>query len=61
VQQDFALANQAVLKLTVARWFTSDHTSFEGVGIEPDVKVEVPDDAGHQLLIDRALEWLEER
>ncbi|MDP8959681.1 MAG: S41 family peptidase [Actinomycetota bacterium] len=61
VQQDFALANQAVLKLTVARWFTSNHTSFEGVGIEPDVKVEVPDGAGGQLLIDRALEWLEER
>lgn len=33
------------LKLTVARYFSKSHTDYHGVGIEPDIKVELSEEA----------------
>jgi carboxyl-terminal processing protease len=33
------------LKLTVARYFSKSHTDYHGIGIEPDISVELSDEA----------------
>lgn len=46
VQGVYPLADGSALKLTNARYFTPDDVCIHGTGIEPDVTVELPEDAG---------------
>jgi len=41
VQQRFSLSNGGALKLTIARWVTPDGLDFGGVGVTPDVQLDV--------------------
>lgn len=41
VQQRFSLSNEGALKLTIARWLTPGGHDFGGVGVSPDVEIEV--------------------
>lgn len=41
VQQRFGLSNDGALKLTIARWLTPDGQDFGGVGVAPDIEMEV--------------------
>jgi carboxyl-terminal processing protease len=54
VQQQFNLPSGGAVKVTTARWVTPGGLDFGKDGIEPDVVVEYPDDAG----LDFLLEWL---
>jgi carboxyl-terminal processing protease len=60
VQQWIELADTGALKLTIARWLTPDKHWINGVGIAPDVAVEVPSDtpADSDPVLDRAVEIL---
>jgi len=41
VQQRFSLSNEGALKLTIARWLTPEGHDFGGVGVSPDVEIDV--------------------
>jgi len=56
VQQQFNLSNGGALKLTVARWVTPNGYSYGGVGLTPDIRVEIPSDADSDYLLNKALE-----
>lgn len=60
VQQINTLSDGAELRVTIARWFTPNDNSIDGVGITPDIEVETPDTLGGpddgQLM--RAIEYL---
>lgn len=45
VQSVYRLDNNTAVKITVAKYYTPSGVSIHNVGIEPDVKVELPDDA----------------
>ena len=45
VQTLFPLGNSGAIKLTFAKYLTPNDRSINGVGIEPDVKVELPEGA----------------
>ncbi len=62
VQQWIELPDTGALKLTIARWLTPDKHWIHGVGVEPDVAVELPEDlpAGADPVRDRAIEILGE-
>jgi carboxyl-terminal processing protease len=46
VQVDYRLSDGGDLHLTVQHWFLPDGRSIDGVGLTPDVAVELPDKAG---------------
>lgn len=56
VQQQFNLSNGGALKLTVARWVTPDGHDYGGVGLTPDVLVQIPTDASSDYLLNKALD-----
>ncbi len=56
VQQQYDLSNGGAIKLTVARWVTPDGHDYGGVGLTPDVEVEIPTDAPSDYLLNKALE-----
>lgn len=56
VQRRFGLSNGGALKLTIARWETPGGHDFGGVGIIPDVEVDLPADLSAAELVDRAVE-----
>lgn len=60
VQVWHELSNGAGLRLTTDRWFTPDHNSVEGSGIEPDVVVAAPAEPrpGSDPQLERALQIL---
>ncbi len=58
VQQQFNLDNGGALKLTIARWVTAAGTDLGGRGVQPDIAVDIPASAGHDYLLERALELL---
>jgi carboxyl-terminal processing protease len=58
VQRIWGLPDGGGLKLTTARWVTPNGVDYGLVGIEPDVPVDIPDDATSEFLIDAALDYL---
>lgn len=56
VQQQFDLGNGGALKMTVARWVTPEGHDYGGVGLTPDVEVEIPANAPTDYLLNKALE-----
>jgi carboxyl-terminal processing protease len=50
VQQRFDLSNGGALKLTIARWLTPGGHDFGGVGVTPDVELELEDLEGQGLV-----------
>lgn len=55
VQQTFNLANGGALRLTVGRWVTPGGLDFGGVGVTPDVAVEIDPALTAEALVDLAL------
>ncbi len=50
VQQRFSLSNGGALKLTIARWLTPNGQDFGGIGVEPDIRLEVDGLSVEQLV-----------
>ena len=44
VQLPHTLSNGGIMRITMARWFTPNDRSIDGVGLQPDVQVEAPED-----------------
>ena len=58
VQELINLPNNASLKVTIARWLTPNGTEINGNGLEPDIKVEIPEkpQEGKDYYLDKAVE-----
>lgn len=53
IQQLLTLINGAGLKVTVEEYYTPNRTKINGVGIEPNEKVELPETVSNHLLVQR--------
>lgn len=53
IQQLLTLKNGAGLKVTVEEYYTPNRTKINGVGIEPNEKVELPETVSNHLLVQR--------
>ncbi len=63
VQLVFDLTDGSSIHVTSARWLTPNHTQLDGDGIEPDILVEITQEAidnGRDEVLERALELLSE-
>lgn len=49
------------IKLTIAKYLTPNDRSINGIGIEPDIKVEMPKDAKSDIQLDKAIEFVKEK
>ena len=58
VQSVYRLDNNTAVKITVAKYYTPSGVSIHNVGIEPDVKVELPEDAKVDVQLKAAEEYL---
>jgi carboxyl-terminal processing protease len=61
VQLPHTLSDGSELRVTIARWFTPKGREIQGIGILPDIEVEMtPEDleAGHDPQLERAVEYL---
>ncbi len=61
VQLPNNLSNGAMMRVTIARWYTPKDRTIDGVGLTPDVEVKISDaerDAGSDPQLDAALEFL---
>jgi carboxyl-terminal processing protease len=61
VQLPHTLSDGSELRVTIARWFTPKGREIQGVGIIPDIEVELTLEdleAGHDLQLERAVEYL---
>jgi len=61
VQTVLSLQDGTAVKLTIAKYYTPKDRSINGVGIEPDVKVEAPESKipnGKDIQLDKAVEIL---
>lgn len=58
VQTILRLDSGTAMKLTIAKYLTPKDRSINGVGIEPDIKVEAPDikESGKDIQLDKAVE-----
>ena len=63
VQTVLPLDDDSALKLTIAKYVTPNNRSINGVGLEPDIKVEMPDsqEYGKDLQLEKAIEFLKEK
>jgi carboxyl-terminal processing protease len=63
VQNIMSLGDASAVKLTIAKYYTPKGRSIHGTGIEPDIKVEMPDfkQTGKDLQLEKALEVLKEK
>jgi carboxyl-terminal processing protease len=62
VQLPHNLSNDAILRVTIARWFTPADRTIDGVGLTPDIEVAISDeelDAGLDPQLEAALDFLE--
>ena len=60
VQVWAGLQNEGGVRITISRWFTPDHNSVAPDGVQPDIKVEVPDDTPPEQdpILERAIQEL---
>ncbi|MDP3778431.1 MAG: S41 family peptidase [bacterium] len=63
VQEVEDLDKKSSLKVTIAKWLTPNGTEIDGIGLEPDIKVELPatlteDNMDKDFFMDKALEVL---
>lgn len=58
IQNVYMLSDGSVLKLTINEYYTPNETKINKVGIEPDIVVELPEDAEEDLQLNRAIEFL---
>ena len=60
VQTVLPLDDDSALKLTIAKYVTPNNRSINGVGLEPDIKVEMSDiqENGDDLQLAKAIEVL---
>ncbi len=54
VQQTFDLDDGSSVKITVARYYTPNGNFINGLGIEPDITVELPDTVEDEFSVERA-------
>lgn len=61
VQLPHNLSNGAIMRVTIARWFTPNDRTIDGEGLTPDIAVSIREeqlDAGEDPQLDAALEFL---
>lgn len=58
VQTIIKLDNGSAIKLTIAKYYTPSGRSINSIGIEPDVKVEIPQGTTKDIQLDKAVEIL---
>lgn len=58
VQSVYRLDSNTAVKITVAKYYTPSGVSIHNVGIEPDVKVELPEDATIDVQLKAAEDYL---
>ena len=58
IQNVYMLSDESVLKLTVNEYYTPNEVKINKVGIEPDVVVELPEDATEDVQLNKAIEIL---
>ena len=56
VQGVIPLGNSEAIKLTIAKYYTPSDISIDGVGIEPNITVELPKDANSDVQLEKAIE-----
>ncbi|MDR3590581.1 MAG: S41 family peptidase [Negativicutes bacterium] len=63
VQNIVPLGDASAVKLTIAHYYTPNGRSIHHVGIEPDIKLEMPDfkETGKDLQLEKAIEVLKEK
>jgi carboxyl-terminal processing protease len=59
VQQIFRLSDDSSLHITSAEWFTPDHNTLDGVGLQPDIPM-IPDVNGRDVELGEALRHLQQ-
>lgn len=60
VQGVYRIDNDTAVKITTARYYTPSGVSIHNVGIEPDVKIELPDDAATDVQLQAAQDYLQQ-
>lgn len=60
VQGVYRIDNDTAVKITTARYYTPSGVSIHNVGIEPDVKIELPDDAATDVQLEVAQNYLQQ-
>lgn len=60
VQLPHDLTDGSELRVTIARWYTPENQSIDGVGITPDIEIETPESLGGEedTQLQRAIEYL---
>ena len=58
VQSVYRLGHDTGVKITIAKYYTPSGVSIHNVGIEPDVVVELPDNATKDLQMQAAVDYL---
>jgi carboxyl-terminal processing protease len=61
VQLQYDLADGSILRVTYAAWFTPNDRAINGEGIEPDVVVPNSAEAGDDIQLDTALDYLRDQ
>ncbi len=63
VQEVVDMSHDVSMKITIAKWLTPKGTEINGKGLEPDIKVEIPEtpakaDEGKDLILEKGVEVL---
>lgn len=53
--------DSGAIKLTIAKYLTPNDRSINGIGLEPDIKVEMEKDAAKDVQLDKAIEVVKEK
>lgn len=56
VQKTYPLKDGSAVKMTTAYYYTPNGTCIHGTGIQPDEVVELPEDAGEDIQLEKAVE-----
>jgi carboxyl-terminal processing protease len=54
-------SDDSAIKLTIAKYLTPNDRSINGVGIEPDIKVEMDKNSATDIQLDKAVEFLHQK